>query len=396
MIRNKRNYLGIILFIAVLASITFTLAQKLQHEAVAINIEVPVRVFKGNTFIDDLTMRDFEIYEDGKLQDIEAVYLIKKSDIKREEVNIKKEEARRKFSPKVNRNFILVFELIDYLPKLKESIDYFFTNVLTTKDSLIIATPEKTYNLNKQILAAAPREQIIEQLNAKLKKDITLGSREYKSLLRDYKLLFNSDYPLDLKLMMMKNKIREFKNLRCVDEKRVKDIAGFLKNMDGQKHVFFFYQKDILPFPPLPPDSLAYLDLQSLLASFSFFDVEKIKDLYADSSITIHFLYVSNPRTTVTSNINVEQRGRREMELMDISMDKFDAFDQMAKATGGVSDSSANVVSLLEKAATASENYYLLYYTPKNYKTDGKFKKIEIKVKGKNYYIRHRAGYFAD
>jgi hypothetical protein len=42
------------------------------------------------------------------------------------------------------------------------------------------------------------------------------------------------------------------------------------------------------------------------------------------------------------------------------------------------------------------ENYYLLYYTPKDYKPDGKFRSIEVKVKGKSYSITHRAGYIAD
>ncbi len=48
------------------------LAQEIQEEAVAINIEVPVRVFKGKKFIDNLTIDDFEIYEDGILQITEA------------------------------------------------------------------------------------------------------------------------------------------------------------------------------------------------------------------------------------------------------------------------------------------------------------------------------------
>jgi len=34
--------------------------------------------------------------------------------------------------------------------------------------------------------------------------------------------------------------------------------------------------------------------------------------------------------------------------------------------------------------------------TPKNYMADGKFKKIEVKVKGKKYKVTHRAGYIAD
>ena len=41
-----------------------------------INVEVPVRVFDGGRFVRDLTIKDFEVYEDGEEQKIEAVYLI--------------------------------------------------------------------------------------------------------------------------------------------------------------------------------------------------------------------------------------------------------------------------------------------------------------------------------
>ena len=61
----------IILTIIVLGLALF--AQEIQHDAIAINIEVPVRVFKGRTFIDNLTIDDFEIYEDGILQNTEAM-----------------------------------------------------------------------------------------------------------------------------------------------------------------------------------------------------------------------------------------------------------------------------------------------------------------------------------
>ena len=64
------------------------LAQEISHESIVINIEVPVRVFKGGQFIDDLTINDFIVHEDGKLQQIEAVYLIKKTNIQREEAEI--------------------------------------------------------------------------------------------------------------------------------------------------------------------------------------------------------------------------------------------------------------------------------------------------------------------
>ena len=45
-------------------------SQKIAEDVTFINIEVPVRVFKGNNFIDNLTMDDFEVYEDVILQNI--------------------------------------------------------------------------------------------------------------------------------------------------------------------------------------------------------------------------------------------------------------------------------------------------------------------------------------
>ena len=82
--------------------------------------------------------------------------------------------------------------------------------------------------------------------------------------------------------------------------------------------------------------------------------------------------------------------------MRDISSAMFSAFYEMAKVTGGITDSSANLASSFERVAIASENYYLLYYTPENYRADGKFRNIKVKVKGNNFRVHHRAGYIAD
>ena len=71
--------------IGLLVLILFLSGQEIQEKATAINIEVPVRVFYKNKFIDNLTINDFEVFEDGKLQKIEAVYLIQERQVKREE-----------------------------------------------------------------------------------------------------------------------------------------------------------------------------------------------------------------------------------------------------------------------------------------------------------------------
>ena len=90
----------------------------------------------------------------------------------------------------------------------------------------------------------------------------------------------------------------------------------------------------------------------------------------------------------------VQQELNRQVEELEHSEDIYSAFKQMAQATGGFVESSANPESLFKRAVDASANYYLLYYSPKNYKGEGKFREINVRVKDKDYRVIHRAGYF--
>ena len=126
--------------LAVVLLAGLALAQQLAEEAVVINVEVPVRIFKGNRFIDDLTINDFEITENGKPQKLEAVYYVKKRSVER------RDEVQR-FVPQTNRNFYLFFEISEYTAKLGQSLDYFVQNVIMPGDSLTVVSPMKTYRL---------------------------------------------------------------------------------------------------------------------------------------------------------------------------------------------------------------------------------------------------------
>jgi VWFA-related protein len=367
-------------------------AQEIQHEAIAINIEVPVRVFRGSTFIDNLRIDDFEVYEDGVIQKVEAVYLIKKTDIERNESNIEEEAAKQKFSPQVSRNFILFFYLTDYLPKVKEAMSHFFENVLMPDDSVIVVTPVKAYMFNQKALEQKSRQEIASQLDGNLRKDIMTSSQEYKNTMRDYEAILRFEYPQDLRNMLLRNKIREMKNLRYLDEERIHGLAEYLKNMEGQKHVFLFYQKALIPNPAVSPESFEYIEFMNTIMSFNLLDMKQIQQTFADSSISVHFLYITN----LQGSSNIERMDMVDMEMFDASVDVFNVFNEMAESTGGITDSSANIAASFERASNASDNYYLLYYMPREYRADGKFRKIKVRVKNKNYRIMHRAGYIAD
>jgi VWFA-related protein len=381
--------------------------QKLQHEAIAINIEVPVRVFQRDKFIDNLSLEDFELYEDGKLQKIEAVYLIKKKSIEKEESERDKEEARKIYRPEVSRYFVFVFAMFEYLLKINEILDYFFDEVYIPGDTLNIATPIKTYNLNPKTIAEHVPSQIIkDRMKLILRRDIHVASGTYQTLMRDLE-----SFALESDAENYMRTLRELQQFRYVDLNIMEGFANYLKAKEGQKHVFLLYQQENIPligdfsnvtsaeveiYDPTIPEGLNVASqsyITDLLQSVTF-DTEKLKNLFADSSISAHFLFVTKP---LIDNIDFERQGSKKgLRHRDITEDVYNAFMSIAKDTGGLIESSANVASAFQKAAFASENYYLLYYSPKDYKADGKFRKIRVKVKGKNYAVNHRAGYIAD
>ena len=120
----------ILLIVSLLTALNLS-PQIEQHEVSVVNIAVPARVYDGNKFIDDLKIEDFEIFEDGIPQKIEALYLTKKTHITRA-------EEFKNFAPKVSRSFFLIFQLTEYNPKLGEAFDYLFNEVLLPEDKLVI------------------------------------------------------------------------------------------------------------------------------------------------------------------------------------------------------------------------------------------------------------------
>jgi len=380
---------------------------KIQHEAMAINIEVPVRVFEGDVFVDHLSLEDFELYEDGKRQIIEAVYLIKKKSIEKEETERDKEEARKIFRPEVSRYFVFVFALYEYFPKINDILDYFFDEVYLPGDTLNVATPAKTYNLSPRAIATnIPKEEIKERMKLLLRRDIRVASGTYHTLMRDLEA-----FALETDAENYIRTMRELQRFRYVDLNVMEGFAAYLKNKEGQKHVFLLYQQENIPllgdfaemtspdieiYNPARPEGLNMASqsyITDILQSVTF-NTEKLKNLFADSSIAAHFLYVTKP---LLDSVDIQRQGsQRGLRHRDITEDVYKAFSGIANDTGGIIESSANVSSAFQKAASASENYYLLYYSPQDYRPDGNFRKIRVRVKGKNYKVNHRAGYIAD
>lgn len=389
---------------------------QVDEEAVVINIEVPVRVFDDGVFVDDLTIDDFQVFEDGKAQTIEAVYLVKKRTVERS-------EEKRRFLPSTNRHFFLFFEISEYSAKVGEAIDAFYQNVLYPGDNLIIVTPLRAYKLREEVLKSQPKEKLSAELKELLRRDALMGNAEYRGAIKELiglaKTLtagegaetgsqsqqldeFTQDIyghlPLEKQLMRYINIVNRVSKLRRIDQDKLLSFADMLENQEGQKVVFIVYQREYIP--QLEPRVMQkyinlYQDkphiLRALYGLFDVsrrqisFDVDRVKEAYADASISIHFLFVTPPIPHL-HGVYFQER----------SEDVFGAFREMARATGGFVDASANPAASIEKAVHASENYYLLYYSPPDYKRDGRFRNIRVRVRKGGYQVVHRLGYFAD
>lgn len=383
-------------------------AQEITHESLVVNIEIPVRVYQGKIFVDNLTINDFEVFEDGVPQKVEAVYLIKKTGIERREEN-------KRFEPKTARNFYLIFEVNEYTARMGKAADYFIHNVLSSGDNLTVVTPMKTYRMKPKVLETVSREDVADRLKGILRRDALEGSAEYRGAINDLTGLAKTlssestsmDEPgvdefrgleLDESLSLYGNLLDKLENLRSIDQKKLLDFAEFLKDKEGQKYVFLFYQREFIPqLEQRVIDQyisgnqqrqdivMALSELFGMRKRDVSIDIDKVKQNYADSSVSIHFLFFSKPPQRIPG-----------IHMEEASEDIFNAFREVAVATGGFLHSSSNPLALFRDAVEASDNYYLVYYSPLNYKRDGTFKKIEVRVKNKSFKVTHRSGYFAD
>ena len=126
----------------------------------------------------DLSLDDFEIFEDGKPQKLEAVYFVQRNSVER------RSETKR-FTPNTSRNFFLFFEVGSYDARMGKALDYFIDSVFMPGDALTVVTPLKTYRLKPRAFEARTRGDISNQIKGLIRRDATMGSNEYNGILND-------------------------------------------------------------------------------------------------------------------------------------------------------------------------------------------------------------------
>ena len=370
-------------------------------------VSVAVRVTSHGQFVGTLGRADFEVLDDNVPQDITALYLCRKTAVERY-------EGATDFRPVLSRQFYVVFQISEFHPKFLEAFPYLIDQVLEPGDLLEIQTPIKSYTLSAKAWKVKARRAVAEEMAALVRRDTVQGNTLYNGLLKDLKKFIRrigaanqmatdetdsdvSEIGLEAMLAQYRMTLQKLDELRAVDPNKLITFARAAKAQPGRKHVLFVYQREFRPTitsSTMNQLMSLYQDQPNILGDvqelFQFYHRETLlnrkmlSEVFADSGACLHFIYMNREPERVPGIVMREQ-----------SEDIFQAFSEIARATGGGADSSQNPAVSIKQALNESEAYYLLYYTPPAGAGRGQFRTIQVRTKGGDYSVAHRAGYFS-
>jgi len=397
---SMRKRTGVIA-LALLAAAAAWGSGQIRHQVAVVNITVPVRVFDGSRFVETLGLDDFEVREDGQPQRIEAVYLIRGGTLKRQE------GAAAGPGPETRRNFVLLFQIGEFMPEIDKAVDYFFANVCRPDDAVDVVTPLRTLHLKNRVDSPERVRKAQIEVKDKLRRDILILSGAYRTVVDSMLAHLGAGDPdyAQVDLNSYRTDLEKLKDLRTIDTDNLAAFAAALKARPGSKHVFLFYQREQVPqfndrrmLEALNSnDSELAFKAMELMAAYredAPIDREAVRRAFSDAETDVHFLYITrnrrDPQLDVENAIVLDG-----IKMAESSAAIYQIFEQVAAATGGTAAASANPAFLMRRAAESSGEYYLVYYRPSGYKADGKFHSIEVAVKPGGYRVSHREGYVA-
>lgn len=176
-------------------------------------------------------------------------------------------------------------------------------------------------------------------------------------------------------------------------------IASSLHTIPGRKAIIFFSEGMILP--PSAMGTFRALISTANRNNVSFYNVDAA-GLRAESKTaeTVREMSSRNDYRMTQLGSKADPEGpmtkgiERNEDLLRLNPDN--GLDQLANETGGflITDSN-DLKGRLRQVEEDLHTYYLMSYSPKNQNFDGHFRKIEVKVKRPGLVIQSRKGYYA-
>ena len=260
----------------------------------------------------------------------------------------------------ISRNFVLLFEVLDYSREIGDAIAFFFNQVLESNDQLIIYSPARAYGFSKTTLAR-PKRELIASMQEKIRGDTAACSSSYKIIINDMKIHVREietsgttslDAQAGLKdsLTMYRRDLENLQGLRIVNEPLLMHIVDMFKTQQGKNHMVMIYGAEFRPIPnketitrlqAIPRFAPEVAELFLSEDQEPPLDAYKFSGIFGETAIALHFLYIK-PKDVSSVQDFKEQ-----------SADMYDVFSKIAKATGGIVETTAKPEAALKSLLQA-------------------------------------------
>ena len=163
-------------------------------------------------------------------------------------------------------------------------------------------------------------------------------------------------------------------------------LARYLSGIPARKNVVWF--ADSFPISFIPNEKSHAPQHQQR--------VRQTSDMLTSAQISIYPVSAHGLAGDPTFEVSDMLGNTRESMLYNQSTSQI-AAETIAQETGGRAFYNTNALDVaMAKAIDEGSHYYALAYAPTNNKTDGRYRRIEVKLSNHDYKLSYRRGYYAD
>ncbi|MEW6455662.1 MAG: VWA domain-containing protein [Acidobacteriota bacterium] len=380
------------------------------HEVIVelVLVEVIVTDKHGN-FIKDLTEREFEIYEDGKLVPTKYFNLISlKEEIP---LKLKPEELKKETTPPTlseKKQLIVTFD----------TINTFYVSLEREKKK-IFEILETLLNNNVEISIAEINEKdgikillpfILDKILIKESIENIKGNPWILSESPSFRKLYNPGWEVSSLKKEIENISYAYFQKRRIEKTLSSLLAliNFIKKNPGKKNILLISQgipeikkEEILkifdPFDILPKknlkdyyriiDEVIHLSNAENITFYTFSLDETLRSLLSDMDVTIGGETAGIGEKVKPIDEKIDDIRKLQSILSNFSL------AHLADETGGILFRGDKYDKFSEEISRDLSSYYEIGYKPIRKREDGKYHRIEVKVKRPGLIVRSRKGY---
>lgn len=163
-------------------------------------------------------------------------------------------------------------------------------------------------------------------------------------------------------------------------------LARYLSGIPARKNVVWF--ADSFPISFIPNEKSHAPQHQQR--------VQQTSDMLTAAQVAIYPVSAHGLEGDPTFEVSGMLGNTRESMLYNQSTSQI-AAETIAQETGGRAFYNTNALDVaMAKAIDEGSHYYALAYAPTNNKTDGGYRRIEVKLSNRDYKLSYRRGYYAD